>query len=574
MPKKADKAKRKRAPRKHQPGVDRVLRFRAHNPTPAQVAYLERCAAGYHAAWNHSVAIQKASTRLFGEPRTWTDKNGDERVDHAEPRVGTADHDGMKRYVALARRLPTFKSVTGGFRCNGIEFPWESVPAQIVQFAMAKLDGNWRSYWGHIKNGNFDAKPPSFRRYGKAKPYWGMPSQQSSDSPLSTRNVFRTDNPGPTVAGMPSVTSTKAGWVQLPNVQKRDWRLGEDDLWVRVVAHRPIPADARITNQAWSYSDGHWWCLLTISQVIPDHAVSDRPIVVGVDRGINKSAYTFSIQPSTGEVTDSAFARTPGLTPGEDRRMKLLERSLARKHRQNSPACFDTTGNHVKGQCDWKHSGKNVSGRAKRTADEIARLRHKAALRRQDHVEQQSRFLVESADVIAFEHLPVQQMMKSAKGTAEAPGKNVRQKAGLNRSIGEQAWATIKTRTEQKAKAEALKGRTVQVVEVPAPYTSQTCSLCRAKPRKENRNGEHFECLDCGFTDDADRNAARNIALLAIKQLQIDGTLTAEGMRNSGTTHRQQPTEGRPVCNGALDDPEIREGENGTRAETIMERAS
>jgi len=40
-------------------------------------------------------------------------------------------------------------------------------------------------------------------------------------------------------------------------------------------------------------------------------------------------------------------------------------------------------------------------------------------------------------------------MVRSAKGTVENPGRNVRQKAGLNRSISSQAWALFRQRHRQ-----------------------------------------------------------------------------------------------------------------------------
>lgn len=560
---------------KHPPGVTTVLRFRAHGPTPNQMEYLERCAAGYHAAWNHSVAIQRAATKLFGEARSWIDKDGVEHIEHDQPRLGSKAHAGMAAYTKLARRLRTFKAVSGGFTSQSTEMPWESVPAQILQFAMSKLDDNWSTYWGHIKHGRYDAKPPGFRKSREATPFWGMPSQRSSSSPLDTPNIFRTESPYPKRAGMPGVSSPKAAWVRLPSVQKRAWKIGQDEEWVRVIAHRPVPEDARVTNQAWSFTDGHWWCLLAINQPVPTVVpeLCDQPVVVGVDRGVNKSAFTFAIEPTTGEVvSDRHFPRTPGLNPHEKQRLRLLQRSLARKHHQNSPGCFDEQGDHIKGRCEWRKSGAASRGRAKKVADEIAKLRAREARRRKEHVEQQSRFLVETADVIAFENLDVKSMMKSAKGSVGAPGKNVKQKKGLNRSIGEQSWAAIQTRTKQKAALEAVAGREVRVVEVPAPYTSRKCSACSAPPKKANRKGGRFLCVDCGYSDDADRNAAKNIALLAIGQLRSDGTLTDGG--SVGSILQVQSGEGRPVCDGALDGPETRVGDHGAGAATVTERAS
>jgi len=50
----------------------------------------------------------------------------------------------------------------------------------------------------------------------------------------------------------------------------------------------------------------------------------------------------------------------------------------------------------------------------------------------------------------------------------------------------------------------------VQLRKVNPAYTSQRCSKC-GSVYKENRNGEIFLCKECGYTQDADFNASRNI---------------------------------------------------------------
>jgi putative transposase len=50
----------------------------------------------------------------------------------------------------------------------------------------------------------------------------------------------------------------------------------------------------------------------------------------------------------------------------------------------------------------------------------------------------------------------------------------------------------------------------VQYHEVNPAYTSVTCSKC-GDIHKENRNGEVFQCMRCGYTTDADYNASWNI---------------------------------------------------------------
>jgi len=48
------------------------------------------------------------------------------------------------------------------------------------------------------------------------------------------------------------------------------------------------------------------------------------------------------------------------------------------------------------------------------------------------------------------------------------------------------------------------------LVKVSPAYTSQTCSSC-GHVDKNSRNGEHYECVSCGYKNDADVNASINI---------------------------------------------------------------
>ena len=64
--------------------------------------------------------------------------------------------------------------------------------------------------------------------------------------------------------------------------------------------------------------------------------------------------------------------------------------------------------------------------------------------RRKDWTRKTTTSLVRDYDLVAIEDLRVKNMVRSAKGTVEEPGKNVAQKAGLNRSIQSQAWSVQK----------------------------------------------------------------------------------------------------------------------------------
>ena len=97
-------------------------------------------------------------------------------------------------------------------------------------------------------------------------------------------------------------------------------------------------------------------------------------------------------------------------------------------------------------------------------------------------------------------------MTRSAKGTTENPGRNVRQKSGLNREILAQGWYGIRSKLGYKS---AWNHR--NFVPVAAPYTSRTCPKCGSTDKRNRLSRDIFRCTDCGHTNDADVNAAENI---------------------------------------------------------------
>jgi putative transposase len=83
------------------------------------------------------------------------------------------------------------------------------------------------------------------------------------------------------------------------------------------------------------------------------------------------------------------------------------------------------------------------------------------------------------------------------------PGKNVRQKAGLNRAILDQGWGMFGRLLGYK-----LADRGGRLIEVPAAYSSQTCAECGIVDACSRINQSRFVCVSCGHTANADTNAA------------------------------------------------------------------
>ena len=106
--------------------------------------------------------------------------------------------------------------------------------------------------------------------------------------------------------------------------------------------------------------------------------------------------------------------------------------------------------------------------------------------------------------MIRVEDLQITNMTRSAKGTQGDPGRNVRQKAGLNRAILSQGWGLLVRRLQDKAP-----GR----IEMVNPhFTSQRCSACGHVDPQSRESQARFACTACNFAGNADVNAARNIA--------------------------------------------------------------
>ncbi|MEU6997877.1 transposase [Nonomuraea sp. NPDC046570] len=234
--------------------------------------------------------------------------------------------------------------------------------------------------------------------------------------------------------------------------------------WVRFRWSRAVPVGVRsyrVTRDA----AGRWHvAFAAIPEAIPAPGKGE---VVGVDRGVSVSAAL-----STGELL-----KAPALCDGEKSRLGRLLRGLARAER-----------------------GSKRRGRVK-TA--IAKLKAREVDRRKDWGEKTSTDLARRFDVIAVEDLKIGNMTRSAKGTVEAPGRNVRQKAGLNRGILAGGWGLLVERLEHKAPGRVRK--------INPRFTSRTCNACKHVAGESRESQALFLCVACGWWDNADVNAARNI---------------------------------------------------------------
>ena len=225
-------------------------------------------------------------------------------------------------------------------------------------------------------------------------------------------------------------------------------------------------SSARVTKDR----SGRWFVSFTYRA--PQIERESTGEIVGLDMGVVHTATM-----STGEFLDMPEL----LSKSEAQHKRRLQRRLARQ---------------VKG-----------SNRRNQTKLAIAKLSAKESDRRKDWIEKTTTELVRNYDLIVLEDLKVKNMTRSAKGTVDNPGKNVAQKRGLNRSILAQSWGVFRQRLTDKANGATTP---VQIIFVNPAYTSMRCSECGHTEPKNRKNQADFCCLACGYTDNADVNAAKN----------------------------------------------------------------
>jgi putative transposase len=156
----------------------------------------------------------------------------------------------------------------------------------------------------------------------------------------------------------------------------------------------------------------------------------------------------------------------------------------------------------------FRKPGERASNRLRATYEQIRGLRATAKRRHQDWQHGITTEIAAKYGVIVVEDLAVTSMVKSAKGTVEEPGKNVARKSGLNRAISQEAWGRTVTMLTYKT---ARNGGSLY--KVPAPGTSQRCSVCGFTTPGSRESQAVFVCRNpsCGWSGNADHNAARNI---------------------------------------------------------------
>ena len=239
---------------------------------------------------------------------------------------------------------------------------------------------------------------------------------------------------------------------------------------VGLVGNNPYP-DNPVSGTI-KYECGHWYAYIVHEVQLSDQP---RPIkAVGIDRNVRQIA----------------------CSDGEVYLLEEDEKLAARKRRYQRMMSRRQKGD--------RKQGIKPSNRYLKAKELHAKTQQKIVQQRTDWCHKVSKEIAGKYNLVYMEDLNTQGMTASAKGTQDKPGKNVKQKAGLNKSILKSGWGKLEQCLSYKS----------NVIKVPAPYTSQRCHECGHTEKDNRKTQSEFICLSCGYSGNADQNAALNILAL------------------------------------------------------------
>ncbi|MFC9507097.1 RNA-guided endonuclease InsQ/TnpB family protein [Streptomyces sp. NPDC057002] len=341
------------------------------------------------------------------------------------------------------------------------EIDWYAVlPAQAAQAVLKTYVQAWKNCWdGRVGEPNFKSR---------------MRTAMSVDIPqgrdLQIKRVHR-----------------RWGMVNIPKIGRVRFRWTKD-----LPVGKRANKDNRITGARLIKDDLGWHIAFRIQTLQPQPKPHQGPDL-GIDAGVNLplalSDGNHQDHGRPARLLDGTADRDKWLNPSEKAKLIRLERRAAHRNGFRKPK-------------------ERHSNRLKHTYDQIKQLRARATRRATDWQHQTTTRIARTYGTVVVEQLTITNMVKSARGTIMEPGKNVAQKAGLNRSIAQEAWGrTVMMLTYKTARY----GGTLH--KVPAPNTSLRCSACGFITPGSREDQATFVCKnpDCGFEANADWNAARNI---------------------------------------------------------------
>ncbi|MFT4102537.1 MAG: transposase [Burkholderiaceae bacterium] len=236
--------------------------------------------------------------------------------------------------------------------------------------------------------------------------------------------------------------------------------------WLRYRKSRDVPGELRNVTVSQRY--GKWFVSIQTQREV------EMPVAQGEAVGIDLGVVRFAT------LSDGSFLEPLGSFRWHETALRKAQQSLSRK---------------VKLSRNWRKAARRVR-----------KIHGRIGNARRDYLHKASTTICKNHAVVFVEDLQVSNMSRSAAGTVEAPGWNVRAKSGLNKAILDQGWFEFRRQLEYK-----LRWNGGQLIAVPPRNTSQACPDCGHVSKDNRLTQARFACVQCGYEANADFVGAINV---------------------------------------------------------------
>ncbi|MCK0506255.1 RNA-guided endonuclease InsQ/TnpB family protein [Aromatoleum anaerobium] len=262
--------------------------------------------------------------------------------------------------------------------------------------------------------------------------------------------------------------------------------------WLRYRNSREALGELR--NVTVSLSGGKWFVSIQTRRDVETQLPHDG--AVGIDMGIARFA----------TLSDGTFYAPLHSFKRHETALRRAQRVMSRKTKFSN---------------NWKKAKVRVQ-----------RIHSRIGNARRDFLHKATTTISQNHAMVCIEDLQVRNMSRSAAGSSEQPGKQVRAKSGLNKAILDQGWAEFRRQLDYKP---AWNGG--HLIAVPPRNTSRTCPCCGHVSADNRQTQARFLCVECGFEENADVVGAINV--LRAGHARLACADTSPEVRASG----QEPTE-------------------------------
>ena len=239
-------------------------------------------------------------------------------------------------------------------------------------------------------------------------------------------------------------------------------------------------------NVTLSSNSGKWFVSIQTKREIAE-PVHPSTSIIGIDVGITRFATMATTNGSGGY--HGSFIESLNTFRKHEQRLARYQRAMSRKTKFSN---------------NWKKA------KAK-----IQKLHTRIANVRRDFLHKTTTTISQNHAIVCIEDLQVRNMSKSAAGNSEVPGRNVKAKSGLNKSILDQGWFEFRRQLEYK---QTWRGG--EVLAVPPRNTSRTCPCCGHVSAENRQTQAKFACVECGYENNADVVGAINVLSRGMKMLE------------------------------------------------------